>query len=1196
MEGLGALEEFLSALPAHGALAYVIIPKGFANELDPLLALIKRHWKKQICFAREAMPLEAGLLYLCPVDQFLRIENGLFKHDGSDSLDDTTALDVFLHFLALEQREQAAAILLTDGGRAGVKAIHEAGGLVLAPDGKNAPYAFKPACGDAHDFIDFTMPPGSMPAALCTYFHAAARAATLENELERTHLELRAAKEEQEAKSLELLTANEELQVSNEELQAANEELISSNEELIAINALVDQKHVELIRQANDINNLLRATDISVILLDNAMCIRRYTRKALLLFELPPEDRGVSIGHISTTLIAPEALLDDIRRVGQFGSEIEREMRTRQGAWLLSRILPYRDEEGRCDGIVLTFVDITRLRRAELSLRESEERLHYAMMAANDGLWDWELDTNQAYYSPRCYTMLGYEPDEFPSSFNAWASLLHPDDKEMVLGQMAYYTRERREGFSMEFRMYTQQGDVRWILSKGIVVARREDGIPTRMVGTFSDISDRKRAEAVVRELNTELERRVLERTAELADAIRQLGAEVRERKDAVQALRESEQRFMLAISGSNDGFWDWTDIEHDRGWWSPRMYQHLGYELGEIEPTFGSLRRRMHPDDIERADESIRLHLEENKPYDTEFRLLDKQGSYRWFRLRGQALRGEDGRPVRMSGSMQDITSLKKAHEDLRQAHASLEAHVAERTKELTQANKTLHTIRKQLEEAQRLGKIGNWEYNLETGETTWSEQLYRLFERAPAEGALSFEQTLAYYPAEDARKLQEIIESLSRQSSVFELDMVTLRPSGDQMHQHSILASEADASGRIIKLVGTVQDVTVRQSALRALESTKAELEQQLSFMNALMVALPNPVFYKDSEGRYLGCNKAFETFLGASASQIVGKTVHETWPSDIAELFWRQDKELMRKPGVLTFEFQLPSADQHMRQAISSKATFYHSDGAQAGLIGVITDITERKHSEELIRRQIEQLAQANTELEEFNYVASHDLQEPLRTIASYCELLRSDMGVELSEQADEDIRFIVEASGRMKVLVQDLLQLSRAGRKEYDLLTVDLNACVESSIKDLRRRIRETKAEITFDRLPVIRADRLQITRVIQNLLSNAIKFHHGAPPQVHISACRAAEDFWKIMVADNGIGFDPAYSEQIFIPFKRLHGRSQYEGTGIGLAICRKIVQRHGGQIWAEPVLGKGTTMCFTVLGAELKREEVHTHE
>jgi signal transduction histidine kinase len=230
---------------------------------------------------------------------------------------------------------------------------------------------------------------------------------------------------------------------------------------------------------------------------------------------------------------------------------------------------------------------------------------------------------------------------------------------------------------------------------------------------------------------------------------------------------------------------------------------------------------------------------------------------------------------------------------------------------------------------------------------------------------------------------------------------------------------------------------------------------------------------------------------------------------------------------------------------------------------------------------LQRRAEELERSNSDLQQFAHAASHDLSEPLRMVSSYLQLLEKRYGGRLDSQADEFIGIAVDGAARMQAMIDGLLVYSRAGTAEYELAEVDCGAVVEQVLASLRGRIEETGATVTVGDLPLLRADQIQLAQLFQNLLSNALKFVADAPPQVSVSAQRA-HGAWDFRVSDNGIGIEPRHAGRIFTVFKRLHGRDSYPGSGIGLAICKRIVERHGGRIWVESEPGAGSSFCFTI--------------
>jgi two-component system sensor histidine kinase/response regulator len=236
--------------------------------------------------------------------------------------------------------------------------------------------------------------------------------------------------------------------------------------------------------------------------------------------------------------------------------------------------------------------------------------------------------------------------------------------------------------------------------------------------------------------------------------------------------------------------------------------------------------------------------------------------------------------------------------------------------------------------------------------------------------------------------------------------------------------------------------------------------------------------------------------------------------------------------------------------------------------------------QERTQELAHR-VEELARSNAELERFAYVASHDLKEPLRMVTSYTKLLAKRYKGRLDADADEFINYAVDGASRMEQLIQDLLLYSRVGIQELFFKPIDCELVLRRALANLQTATEETGAVITHDPLPTINADDTQLVQVFQNLVSNAIKFRGDAAPRIHLSAKKEPKE-WVFLVQDNGIGIEPQYSERIFVIFQRLHDRGEYPGNGVGLAICKKVVENQGGRIWLESQLGKGTTFYFTI--------------
>jgi PAS domain S-box-containing protein len=350
------------------------------------------------------------------------------------------------------------------------------------------------------------------------------------------------------------------------------------------------------------------------------------------------------------------------------------------------------------------------------------------------------------------------------------------------------------------------------------------------------------------------------------------------------------------------------------------------------------------------------------------------------------------------------------------------------------------------------------------------------------------------------------------------------------------------------------------------------------------ALLEAAPDAMVVVNQGGEIVLLNVQAEKQFGYSRDELVGQQVKNIIPEGFAERLIADGTR---------------SAAQALAQHIGTGIALAgrRKDGTEfpieimlsplessEGILvtAAIRDITERNKSEEHLVKTVGELKRSNDELQQFAYVASHDLQEPLRMVASYTQLLAKRYQGRLDSDADEFIAFAVDGCHRMQGLIQDLLAYSRAGTNGRALCQVSGEDALEGALTNLRTTIEQSGAIVSHDSLPAIRTDETQLTQVFQNLVGNAIKYRSAEVPRVHVSATKTGDNEWIFSVRDNGLGIAPQYFERIFILFQRLHGRNEFEGTGIGLAICKKVLERLGGRIWVESQPEKGSTFRFAL--------------
>ena len=367
-------------------------------------------------------------------------------------------------------------------------------------------------------------------------------------------------------------------------------------------------------------------------------------------------------------------------------------------------------------------------------------------------------------------------------------------------------------------------------------------------------------------------------------------------------------------------------------------------------------------------------------------------------------------------------------------------------------------------------------------------------------------------------------------------------------------------------------ITDITERKRAEEMLRQREARFRE-------LYDEAPIGYHEIDAEGRIINVNQTELNMLGYRLDEMVGRPVWDFIVESDSSRRAFAAKITGKEPVGGAFERTYRRKDGTNLPVTVEDRPSRDSEGRVVGIRSTIQDITERKRAEAALARRTAELARSNAELEQFAYVVSHDLREPLRMVTSYLQLLERRYKGQLDDEADEFIFFAVDGAQRMQGLINDLLAYSRVQRCSRPFAPTELEPVFERVLLDLAVAIGENDAEITHDPLPTIEADEMQMGQLLQNLIGNALKFRREEKPRIHIG-CRDEDDFHVFSVRDNGIGIPDDQHGRVFDVFQRLHPAEEYPGTGIGLAICRRIVERHGGRIWIESEPGKGSTFLF----------------
>jgi PAS domain S-box-containing protein len=533
----------------------------------------------------------------------------------------------------------------------------------------------------------------------------------------------------------------------------------------------------------------------------------------------------------------------------------------------------------------------------------------------------------------------------------------------------------------------------------------------------------------------------------------------------------------------------------------------------------------------------------------------------------------------------------------------------------ELKVTNEELHESEERLRLAQTRGNVGVWDWNTITDELHFTPELEQLYGLTPGTIKTYQDWRQLTHP-DDIGKIEVERDDKIAENEPFDLEFRIFHNSGEIHWLSSKGGAIYDNQGDVLRVLGVNTDITDRknaelltqklleseqqlteelkvsneelQSTTQELQISNEELRHQghnlLQINKALEESeerfhdladnIPNLAWMADATGWIFWYNTQWFDYTGTTLEEMKGWGWQKVHHPDYVESITEEWEFNIKAGKPYDNIFPLKGKDGKYRWFLTRVTPIRDEQGKLLRWFGTNTDITELKQSEEELKR-------SNIELERFAYVSSHDLQEPLRMVTLYSQLLERRYKDNLDNDANDFIEYIVEGANRMRQLIDDLLEYSRVTSQAKEFEKVDLEKVLDVVLHNLAIPIQENNVTISHDSLPTVFVDKNQMVQVFQNLINNAIKFHGQNTPNIYISA-QKDDQKWKFAVKDNGIGIEPKHQKQIFKVFKRLHTREEYPGTGIGLSITQKIIIHHGGQIWVESELGKGTTFFFTI--------------
>lgn len=621
-------------------------------------------------------------------------------------------------------------------------------------------------------------------------------------------------------------------------------------------------------------------------------------------------------------------------------------------------------------------------------------------------------------------------------------------------------------------------------------------------------------------------------------ERFRQLALETARRSSAEEALAESkragergEDRLKLALEAGKIGVWDW-DVVRNRIEWPDLVHDIHGIERGTFRGALEDFAELIHPEDRGRVNQAISDALLHDAPYEIQFRVIHADGQIHWVSATAQVFRDAEGAPTRMLGAVTDVTAQKEA-----------EAHLL----------RQWHTFDTALSNTPDFTYI----FDLAGRFTYTNRALLSLLQR-PLEDAVGKNFFDLEYPPELAARLQRQIQQVIDTKEPLRDHTPFTGPTGETRHYEYIFVPVFAAGGQVESVAGSTRDVTEQQIAEEALRKSEERLTLALE------------------AGGGVG---TWDWDIASDCAPIAEfvENIHQDDRGRVEASI----RQAIKTGGDFAEEYRVVQQDGKVRWVYARGRCHLDEAGNAIRFPGVIYEITGLKRAEEDLLQSNAELTRVNRELEEFAYVASHDLQEPLRTVNIYTQLILRDIGSE-GEKLGQYANFIQRGVVRMEALIRDLLTFSRAVHDEEPPIgAADLSTSLGEALSVLKEDIEGSAAVITAESLPMVRGDTSQMAHVFQNLLSNALKYRKNeAPPEIRVSAQPDGGD-WIVSVRDNGIGFEPRYADRIFGLFKRLHTK-EYAGTGLGLAICKRIVERYGGRIWAEGRLGDGAAFHFSL--------------
>jgi PAS domain S-box-containing protein len=828
-------------------------------------------------------------------------------------------------------------------------------------------------------------------------------------------------------------------------------------------------------------------------------------------------------------------------------------------------ISPIRDANGAIVGASKVARDITERKRAEESLREKEHRLSESQRIAHIG--SWTLDPNdpigQLVWSDEMYRMYGVSRDTFAPTVVELLKRIIPEDRSAIQKWIAACAAGERPG-DVEFRLRLPDGTIR-VFSRRGELQYDSDNKPVRMVGTSQDITERRQTES---------------------------------------SLRESEERFQVMANGIQQLAW-MADADGSIFWYNQRWYDYTGTTL---EQARGWTWEKIHdPAFLPSVLDRWRKSIADGTPFDMEFPLRGADGHFHMFLTRVMPVRNPEGRVVRWLGTNTDISERKKSEEQL--ARSAVEG--AQQAEDLAVSRGELEAQTSMLKLVLESMGEGLIAADREGHFLLWNDAANKLMGRGAID--LPTKQWTPHYKVFLADGITPcppdrlpLVRALYGESVKVELMVQPPEPEPGKFIEVTARPLN-DARGNLRGGVAVLHDITERKRSeadlaqqAEELRHSQQALKTQTFMLQSVLDSMVEGLVAADEHGKFILWNPAADKIMGLGPTNLPS----EEWSAHYG--LFLPDTVTPIPPGETPLERTLRgdggTTEIFLRQAGLNQGLWLEAtgsplidkDGVMRGGVLAFRDITRRKTDEleirklndeleERIAKRTEQLEATNDELEAFSYSVSHDLRTPLRHIASFARILVNDFGPAMAVEAREHLQRIEEAVRRMGLLVDALLRMAVLRRRPLRLSHSELNPIVDDVVTMLHGECNGRDVEWRIAKLPALDCDPILMAQVFQNLLGNALKYSRGrAKAVIEVDSIQQPDKPAIIFVRDNGAGFNLQYAEKLFGVFQRFHTDAEFEGTGVGLATVHRIIQKHGGMIWAEAEPDHGATFYFAL--------------